>query len=235
MEPHYINSNWGEQRIVRFTESVVEEATLQWLSELGYSILHGPDIAPEGIAQERENYAQVVLIERLTEKLRQLNPDIPANALADATKKLLAPVSQSLIVNNRAFHKMLVEGVSVEFAQKDGTLKGAQIKVVDFANPENNEFLAINQFTVKEKKERRPDVVLFLNGLPIAVIELKNTADPEATIWKAFDQLQTYKLQIPSLFQTNTLLVISDGTNARLGSLTSDKERFLPWPQVSHN
>jgi type I restriction enzyme R subunit len=220
------------QKLAFFTESVVEDAALEWLDGLGYTLLHGPDIAPDGEAKERKSYSQVVLTDRLDDKLRQLNPGIPPAALLDARKKLLAPVSQSLVVNNRAFHRMLVEGVTVEFSEKGGTIKGARVRVVDFENPDANEFLAINQYTVKEIKERRPDVVLFLNGLPIAVIELKNAADPGATIWKAFDQLQTCKLQIPSLFLTNGLLVISDGTSARIGSLTSDKERFLPWRTI---
>jgi type I restriction enzyme R subunit len=224
--------NEDTQKLAFFTESVVEEAALEWLDALGYTVLNGPDIAPDGEAQERESYQQVVLTDRLDDKLRELNPGIPPAALVDARKKLLAPASQSLIVNNRAFHKMLVSGVEVEYSQKDGTIRGARVKVVDFDSPTANEFLAINQYTVKEKKERRPDVVLFINGLPIAVIELKNPADKDATIWKAFDQLQTYKLQIPSLFLTNSLLVISDGTSARIGSLTSDKERFLPWRTI---
>ncbi len=214
-----------------FTESVVEEAALEWLSGLGYSVVNGPDIAPGEPGQERSSYAQVVLEDRLEAKLSELNPSIPASALLEARKRLLAPVSQSLLVNNRAFHKMLVEGVEVEYQEK-GVLRGNRVQVVDFENPLHNEFLAVNQFTVKEVKERRPDIVLFLNGLPFAVIELKNAADEKATIWKAFDQIQTYKLQIPSLFHSNELLIISDGTNARIGSLTADRERFMPWRTI---
>ncbi len=215
-----------------FTESVVEDAALEWFQELGYTILHGPDIAPGGSHEERISYGQVVLETRFAEALADLNPGVPAAALMEAQKKLLQPASQSLVVNNRAFHKMLVEGVTVEIKRRDGSLQGARVKIVDWDNPTANQFVAVNQFTVKESKERRPDLVVFVNGLPLAVLELKNTADVNATIDKAFAQLQTYKLQIPSLFVPNELLVISDGSHAQIGSLTADRERFLPWRTI---
>ena len=222
----------GTTQMSFFTESVVEAAALEWLQELGYDVLNGPDIAPGGRTEERASYSQVILESRLAEAIAELNPGIPLAALAEAQKKLLQPVSQSLIVNNRAFHKMLVEGVEVEVKRRDGSIQGARVKVIDFDTAKNNRFLAVNQYTVKEVKERRPDIVIFVNGLPVAVLELKNAADPDATIEKAFQQLQTYKLQIPSLFITNELLIISDGTHAQVGSLTADRERFLPWRTI---
>ena len=215
-----------------FTESIVEEAALEWLQEIGYEAQHGPNLAPGGRQEERASYGQVVLESRLADALAELNPGVPPAALAEAQKKLLQPVSQSLIVNNRAFHKMLVEGVEVEVKRRDGSIRGARIKVIDFENPSANRFLCVNQYTVKEVKERRPDIVVFVNGLPLAVLELKNAADPDATIDKAFQQLQTYKVQIPSLFVTNELLIISDGNHAQIGSLTADRERFLPWRTI---
>ena len=216
-----------------FNENTVEAAALLWLSELGYTILHGPDIAPGAPASERNSYADVVLVGRLTVALRRLNPNLPAAALNEALRKLTQPEAGSLLLRNRRAHRMLTEGVEVEYRAADGTIKSGRAIVLDFETPENNDFLAVNQFTVIENKERRPDIVVFANGLPLAVIELKNPADEKATIWSAFQQLQTYKHQIPALFNTNALLVISDGSQARLGSLTADRERFMPWRTIS--
>ncbi len=215
-----------------FTESTIEQATLDWFQNLGYGLAFGPDLAFDGKAPERDTYADVVLADRLREALAQLNPEIPAEALEEAFRKVTRPNLPSLVGNNRVFHKMLVEGVEVQYRQ-DGRIVGDQVRLIDYENMENNDWLAVNQFTVEEnKRNRRPDVVIFVNGLPLVVIELKNAADENATIWSAFNQLQTYKDQIPSLFVYNEALIISDGTSARLGTLTSDRERFNPWKTV---
>jgi len=218
----------------RFTESVVEEAALAWFDGLGYSVLHGPDIAPGEPFAERDDYGQVVLEGRLRQALHRLNPQAPADALDEAFRRLTRPDSPSLVANNHAVHRYLVEGVPVEYQRADGTFRSDLIRVLDHDDPENNEFLAVNQFTVVEEgRERRPDVVLFVNGLPLAVIELKNPADESADIWRAFNQLQTYKQQIPSLFVHNEALMVSDGMQARIGTLTADREWFLPWRTVT--
>jgi type I restriction enzyme R subunit len=215
------------------TESQVEEATLEWLAGLGYTVLAGGLIAPDEPAAERDSYDEVVLARRLRRSLDRLNPDLPAEAIEDAFRKLLHPDAPSLVERNRAVHRMLVDGVTVEYRRPDGSIAGAQARVLDFDDPANNDFLAVNQFTVTENKHtRRPDVVLFVNGLPLAVIELKNAADENATIWKAYDQVQTYKEQIPALFAFNEAVVVSDGTEARIGTLTAGREWMKPWRTV---
>jgi type I restriction enzyme R subunit len=215
------------------TESEIESAALAWLANLGYQTLFGPDIAPSMPAAEREHYGHVVLERRLRDALARLNPQVPADALEEAFRKLTRPDSPSLVGNNHAFHRMLVEGIPVEIRRKDGSSGHEQVWVIDFENAENNEFLAVNQFTVVENQhERRPDVVLFVNGLPLAVMELKNAATENATIWTAFNQLQTYKTQIPSLFSFSEAMVISDGVQARIGTLTADREWFMPWRTI---
>ncbi|MBW1681031.1 MAG: type I restriction endonuclease subunit R [Deltaproteobacteria bacterium] len=216
-----------------FTESTVEQAALAWLEALGYTILSGPEIAPGEPAAEREDYGQVILESRLRQALQGLNPQMPADALEEAFRKLTRPDMPTLVANNHLIHKYLVDGVPVEYQRADGSIGGDLVCVLDFEVPENNEFLAINQFTVVEDRhERRPDVVLFVNGLPLAVIELKNAATESATIWSAFNQFQTYKEQIPRLFAFNEALVISDGVQARIGTLTSDREWFMPWRTI---
>jgi len=215
------------------TESVVEEAAIAWFKELGYQCLAGPDIACDGLYPERENYSDVLLEERFRSALIALNPDMPREALEDAFRKVTRPESPSLIVNNRGFHKMLADGVDVEYRNEDGRIVGDKVWLVDFTDPERNDWLVVNQFTVIEgQQNRRPDLVVFVNGLPLAVIELKNPADENATIRGAYNQLQTYKTDVPSLFMYNELLVISDGTEARVGMLTSGIEWFLPWRTI---
>ena len=217
------------------TESVVEEAALEWLDGLRYEVLGGPEIAAGEPGAERSdpNYRDVILERRLREALVQLNPDLPPEAIEDAYRKLTRIDAPPLITRNRNLHRMLVDGVNVEYARPDGSIAGAQAQVLDFERPENNDWVAVNQFTVAEGQHtRRPDVVLFINGLPIAVLELKNPADESATIWTAFNQLQTYKHEIPNLFVYNALLVVSDGMEARVGSLSADTERFMPWRTV---
>ena len=218
-----------------FTESIVEGAALEWYEGLGYHVLGGPDIAFDEPGAERcdPEFRDVILGHRLRQALARLNPDLPQEALDDAFQRLTRIDAPSLITRNRDLHSMLVDGVNVEFARPDGSIAGAQAWLVDFDKPENNDWLAVNQFTVAEGQHtRRPDVVIFLNGLPIAAIELKNSADENATIWNAFNQLQTYKDQIPSLFVYNELLVISDGLEARVGSLSADREWFMPWRTI---
>lgn len=218
---------------VSFTESIVEETALVWLKDLGYSIVFGGDIAPEELAAERENYGEVILSGRVKEALRRINPKVPPEALEDAYRKVTRPSSVSLVGNNRAFHKMLADGIEVEY-RHEGRIKGDKVWLIDFENLDNNDWLAVNQFTIVENHiNRRPDVIIFVNGLPLAVIELKNAADVKATIWSAFKQLQTYKNEITSLFVYNEALIISDGTHARIGSLTADKERFMPWKTIA--
>lgn len=219
-----------------FTESVVEEASLSWLESLGYAVLHGPDIAVGMPGAERSdpNYRDVVLEGRLRQALVRLNPDLPAEAIEDAYRKLTRTDAPSLLERNRAVHRMLVDGVTVEYRRKDGSIAGAQARVLDFAAQDNNDWLAVNQFTVADGQHtRRPDVVLFVNGLPLAVIELKNPADENATIWSAYQQLQTYQAQIPALFATNAALIVSDGVQARIGALGAGREWFKPWRTIT--
>ena len=217
-----------------FAESVVEEATLAWFEALRYGIQNGPAIGPGEASAERADYGQAALDGRLQQALAKLNPGLPSEALDDAFRRIARLDGASLEARNRAFQRMLVDGVTVEYKRKAGSIAGAQARVVDFDAPENNDWLAVNQFTVIENKNnRRPDVVVFVNGLPLAVLELKNPADENATIWTAFQQLQTYQREIPALFAYNALLVISDGTEARIGALGAGKEWFKPWRTVT--
>ncbi|MFO7976581.1 MAG: type I restriction endonuclease subunit R, partial [Candidatus Hydrogenedentota bacterium] len=215
------------------SESILEDAALEWLGDLGYGITHGPDIAPDEIAAERLDYSDVLLERRLRQALERLNPDLPYEAIDAAVRKVTRLPAPALVGNNHAFHKMLVNGIDVEYRTSDGSVDYDKARMVDFAEPENNDWLAVNQFTVIEDNHtRRPDIVIFVNGLPLAVFELKNPADENATIWAAYKQLQTYKLQIPSLLAYNATLVVSDGTQARVGSLTAPKEWFMPWRTI---
>jgi type I restriction enzyme R subunit len=216
------------------TESVVEEAALAWLESAGWQIVQGPDIAPEMPAAERADYGETVLSQRLRDALARLNPTLPADALEDTFRKLTRPEGAELIARNRAVHRLLVDGVTVEYRSGEGHIRGAQARVIDLNDPANNDWLAVNQFSVVENKHnRRPDLVLFINGLPLAVVELKNAANEDATIWTAFQQVQTYKAEIPSLFAPNVVLVASDGVQARVGTLTAGREWFKPWRTVS--
>ena len=218
---------------MKFSESHVEDAALEWLSGLGYTVLHGPDIAPEGYAPERVSYDQVVLIVRLRGALEHLNPHLPAETLEEVLRKVQQTETPSLIEENRRLHRYLIEGVAVDVAREDGSVGGDVARLIDLDDVEANDWLAVNQYTVVEHDHnRRPDVVLFVNGLPLAVIELKNPGDENATLEGAFNQLQTYKNEIPALFRTNAVLVTSDGLHARLGSLTANLERFMPWRTV---
>ena len=216
-----------------FAESHVEEATLAWLAELGYDTANGPEIGPDGTTPERAAYADVVLEGRLRHAIARLNPALAAEAREEVFRKVIQAETPVLIEENRRLHRYIIEGVPIEVTREDGSITGEQVRLVDFEDSAANDWLAINQFTVIENKaNRRPDVVLFVNGLPLGVIELKNPGDENATLDGAFNQLQTYKNQIPSLFRSNAALVISDGLGARIGSLTADRERFMPWRTV---
>ena len=215
-------------------ESIIEEATLAWLESLGYTVRNGLDIAPGEPAAERADYGQVILENRLRSALTRLNPTIPAEALDDTFRKLTRPEGPTLEARNRLVHRWLIDGVTVEYRHPDGHIAGAQVRLIDFEKPDNNDWLAVNQFTVIENKHnRRPDVVLFINGMPLVLLELKNAADENATIWNAWQQFQTYKAELPTLFAYNALLVISDGVEARIGTLTSGKEWFKPWRTIT--
>ena len=217
-----------------FTESTVEDAALEWLEAAGWHVAHGPDIAPAMPAAERADYGEVVLAQRLRDAVARLNPELPVEALEDAFRKLSRPEGADLVQRNRALHRLLVDGVTVEYRDAEGAIRGAQARVIDFDDAASNDWLAVNQFTVAENKHtRRPDVVLFVNGLPLAVVELKNAASEDATIWTAFQQLQTYKAEVPALFATNAVLVVSDGVEARAGTLTAGREWFKPWRTIS--
>jgi len=214
------------------TEEQLEQETLAWLEDVGYTHRYGPDIAFDGSSPERADYRQVVLPFRLREAINRLNPGIPVAAREDAIKQVLDLGIPSLLSANRAFHKLLVGGVPVQY-QKDGETRGDFVRLIDWTHPEKNEWWAVNQFTIKgPHKTRRPDIILFVNGLPLALLELKNPADENANIWKAFDQIETYKEQIPDVFQYNEVLVISDGTDALMGSLSANAERFMAWRTI---
>ncbi len=218
------------------TEDQLEQEALGWLAEVGYTHHHGPELAPDGATPERANYQQVLLLDRLRSAIARLNPHLPASAREDALQQVRDLGIPALLSANRHFHQLLVAGVPVRY-QKDGETRGDRVLLVDWAEPDNNEWLAVNQYSIKgtgnkNAHTRRPDIVLFLNGLPVVVIELKNPADENADIWKAYDQIQTYKAQIPDVFQYNEILVISDGSDARMGSLSANAERFMQWRTI---
>ncbi|CAK2831516.1 Type I restriction enzyme HindI endonuclease subunit [Vibrio crassostreae] len=219
------------------TEDLLEQQCLNWFMAQGYQYKNGYDIAPDGDTPERDDYHQVILKKRLLNQLQIINPELPIEALSDVVNTVSSPDTPILIKNNRAFHKFVIEGVPVEYTViEDGesNTKHTHAQLMDFTAPNNNEFLIVNQFTITGTKgNRRPDVVVFINGLPISVIELKNPADEHADIWNAFNQLQTYKDEISDLFIFNEALIVSDGWTARVGSLTANKERFLPWKTVA--
>ncbi|MEI7681760.1 MAG: type I restriction endonuclease subunit R [Betaproteobacteria bacterium] len=214
-------------------ESIVEDAALEWFGELGYAVGHGPQMAPGELAAERASFADVVLEARLRDAIGRLNPAVPDEAREEALRKVLRVATPSLTQTNRAFHQMLRNGVPVEYPRADGSIAGDHVRLVDFGDVRANDWLAVNQFTVIEgQHNRRPDVIVFVNGLPLAVIELKNAADEDATIWSACAQLQTYKAEIASLLQYNAVLVVSDGVQARIGSLTANQEWFKVWRTI---
>jgi very-short-patch-repair endonuclease len=222
----------------KLNENEIEQTALEMLGKLGFEDLFGPEIGPDGnpstgSGQEREDYAQVVLNTRLAKVIKSINKGLPDDCVQEVIKKVQSFSSPDLIVNNEQFHKYLFDGVGVEYKKLNGEIKHDIVRIIDFDNIENNDFLAVNQFKIIENREnRRPDIVIFINGLPLVIIELKNPENPTADIQGAFDQLQTYKQLIPSIFQYNELLIISDGIEARAGTITSDWERFMPWKTI---
>lgn len=213
-------------------EDHVEQEMMEWFAEIGYDIAFGPNIAPDGTSPERSSYKQVVLTDRLRSSISVINNGMPPSAIEDALQQIIDPNMPGLVATNRQCHRWMVAGVPVQY-QKDGQTRGDLVKLIDFTDPSNNDWFVVNQFSVEgPHNTRRPDVVVFLNGLPIAVIELKNPGDEAVDVWSAFNQLQTYKADIPDIFQTNSLLIASDYLIARLGSLTANKERFSAWRTI---
>ena len=215
--------------MTRITESAIEEFAIELLEKQGYQYIYAPDIAPDSDTPERINFEDVLLKERLQSALRRINSSISLDSQAEALKEIERINSPELLVNNEQFHRLLTEGVPVS-TSVDGDERGDRVWLIDFDQPENNEFVVANQFTVIEKgNNKRPDVILFVNGIPLVVIELKNAADENATVKSAFKQLQTYKAIIPSLFTYNAFMIISDGLEARAGSLSAGLDRFMAW------
>lgn len=220
------------------TEDKIEQNALEILKSIGFEVLFGPSLAettadkPDAPA-ERASYKDVVLTRRLGEAVGRLNPHIPQSALGVAIKRVVRSTGAALLLDNKDFHSLLVEGVPVEYRNDTGEIKDGLVRLIDFANSQENEFLAVNQYRVEDSATpRRPDIVLFVNGLPLVVIELKNVADAKADVSAAFRQIQTYKREIPSLFRFNELCIISDGLDARVGTLSSDFERFMVWKTI---
>jgi len=213
----------------KISESQIEEYAIELLEKQGYKYIYAPSIAPDSETPERERFEDVILLERLRSSVARLNPDIPSHAQEDAFKQVLRIASPDLLVNNETFHRMLTEGVAVSYKQ-DGSMRGNRVWLVDFSNPDNNDFIAANQFTIVENNQnKRPDIILFVNGLPLVVIELKNATDENATIHSAFNQIQTYKQAIPTLFTYNGFIILSDGHEAKAGSVSSSMSRYMSW------
>ncbi|HJH31560.1 MAG TPA: type I restriction endonuclease subunit R [Methanosarcinaceae archaeon] len=215
-------------------EDELEQLCLNWFRDNSWDIAYGPDIAPDSANPERSDYHEVVLKRYLRKALIRINPHMPESAIEQAMAMVLKPDSPDLTINNRASHRLLLEGVPVEYRNDNKTIHDHAF-LIDFENLANNRFVAVNQFTIQGTKQpRRPDIVCFINGLPIAVLELKSPNDENTDIWDAFNQLQTYKNEVCDLFMFNEALVVSDGYNARIGSLTANPERFSPWRVIKH-
>lgn len=215
--------------MTKLTESQIEDFAIQLFEQLGYKSLYGPDIAPDGLAAQRTSFEDVVLKETLQRAVRRINRDLPSEVCDDAVNEVLRIASPDQLANNEQFHRMLTEGISVS-VNHDGGERGELVWLIDFDNPLNNEFTVVNQYTIIEnRRNKRPDLILFVNGLPLVVIELKNAASEDATLQSAFRQIETYKEAIPSLFTYNALIVISDGLEARAGSLSAGFSRMMAW------
>jgi len=211
------------------TEDHIESFSIELLQSLGWQYIHGLAIAPGAEQSERESFEQVVLIDRLRKSLSIINPLIPKEAQEQAIQNVLRIYSPELLHNNEEFHKLLIEKVKIPY-QQDGYERSHEVALIDFENLENNQFLVVNQFTVIEKNQnKRPDIILFVNGLPLVVIELKNAADENADMYSAYQQIQTYKTIIPSLFTYNSICVISDGLECKAGSISAGFNRFMAW------
>jgi len=216
------------------TESEVEQYTLEILNNLGYEIIYGPNIAPDSDNPKRKDWDDIILEEDLRYTIETLNPQLPENAIEEAIKKIRRLSSVNIIKNNEKLHKFLTEGLPLEYRARNGKITTDNIKLIDYKNIKNNIFKSINQFSIIENnKHRRPDIIIFINGLPLAIVELKNPADENADLNSAYRQLQTYKQEIPKIFNYNELLIISDGTSAEVGTITSSKEWFLPWKTIN--
>ena len=216
------------------TEEDLEEYVLDILKNLNYKIIKGDEekYLPDGTSALRKDYKKIIIEDKLRESLIKINPNIPTTSIDDAIKQIHRSSSQKLITNNEEFHKLLVDGIDVSVKTKSGE-RFNKVWIYDFENPKNNEFLAINQFTILGNSERRPDIILFINGIPLVVLELKSPADEKADIWSAYNQFQTYKKEIPDLFRFNEILIISDGIDARSGTITTNKERFMKWKTIN--
>ncbi len=215
--------------VYKLNENSIETLAIERLQALGFDYVYGPDIAPDAVNPEREGFAEVLLLGRLRRTITRINPTLPAAALDEAIRTIQRISSPELLANNEAFHRLLTEGVNVSY-QKDGNTRGDLVWLVDFAKPDNNEFLVVNQFTIIENNQnKRPDLILFVNGLPLVVIELKNAVDENTTLTSAYKQLETYKQAIPSLFTYNGFVVISDGLEAKAGSISAGLSRFMAW------
>ena len=211
------------------TEDKIETFAIETLQSIGWEYIHGLSIAPGAEQEERENFEQILLVDRLRKSVAILNPIIPLDAQEQAIQKALHIYSPELLHNNETFHQLLVERVKIPY-QQDGFERSYEVALIDFENPFNNEFLCINQYTIIEKNQnKRPDVLLFVNGIPLVVIEIKNAVDENATMRKAFDQIQTYKATIPGLFTYNAICVISDGHECKAGSISAGYSRFMTW------
>ena len=216
------------------TEDQLEQHCLAWFAEVGWELAHGPDLAPDGMTPERADYREVLLQADLEAAIRCINPHLPDSAVEQVVAIVRKPDSLDTVVNNRAFHRLLLEGVPVEYKRDERVIHDRAF-LIDFNALASNRFRAINQFTLQGSKQlRRPDIICFINGLPLAVLELKSPNAENVDIWDAFNQIQTYKDEVPDLFAYNEALVISDGFNARVGSLTANQERFMPWRTIKH-
>jgi type I restriction enzyme, R subunit len=217
------------------TEDQLEQLGIQWFQDTGWAYVNGADLAPEGVTPERADFREVVLKGRLAAAVQRLNPELPPSAVDEVVHLVATPTETSLSRKNRAFHRLLMDGVKIEFSNAPGERETDHAQLIDFQNPVKNDFLVVNQFTVTgTKKPRRPDLVIFVNGLPLGIVELKNPADANTDVWKAYNQLQTYKEEIVDLLVFNEALVVSDGMNARVGSLTATPEWFLPWRTIAN-
>ncbi|AFA47678.1 type I restriction endonuclease subunit R [Acetobacterium woodii] len=214
-----------------FTEAFLEEAAIEILTGLGYAYAFGPDISPGGEAPERQDHREVILAERVKDALFRINRDLPQEALDEAYRQIITFNSPMLAENNRHFHRLLTEGIEVSFSEK-GNIRTKRAFVINYEQPETNDFLVVNQFTIIEHEERRPDLILFINGLPLIVVELKSASDENVGISSAYNQIQTYKKDLPNLFVYNAFCILSDGINAKAGTLTSNEERFMNWRTV---
>jgi type I restriction enzyme R subunit len=218
------------------TEQDIENVTLEMLQELGYEIVHGPDIAPDSENPLRSKWDDVILEQDLRLAIENLNPKLPSDAVDETIKKIRRLNTKNQIKNNEQFHTFLIEGVPLEYRAKNGKITSDNIKLIDFKNPKNNEFKAINQFAIIENnKHRRPDILIFINGLPLIITELKNSTYEHTDLTSAYKQIQTYKEEIPTIFNYNELIILSDGTFAEVGTLTATKEWFLPWKTINGN